>query len=99
MLGHERRTRDALAHGACVLAILVAVIIAFSEVAGAERGLFFRDHLLVFRRRLWFVFESLHAGQLPVGPNPADPAGVPYEVLPTSTYVPSTLLFFLAPFD
>jgi hypothetical protein len=91
--------RSALLHAACLTLLAAGVLIAFSDVLGPDRGLFFRDHLLVFKPRLWFTIASLKAHQLPASPIPAEASGIPYEMLLNATYVPSTLLFFIADFD
>lgn len=48
-----------------MLALTAAVLLAFRDVLGPARGLFFRDHGLVFKPR-WHGVVSAHGrGELP----------------------------------
>src|SRR5687768_5743605 len=49
-----------------LLLLFLAVALAFGEVIGPERGLFFRDHLLVFKPLWYSVWTQLRAGDWPV---------------------------------
>lgn len=85
--------RERLLHAACLLALFAGALIAFQDGLGADRGLFFRDHTLVFRPRWWWVSEAFHAGRLPALTH-ASTSGVPLETLLNATYTPAALLFF-----
>ncbi len=79
-----------------VLAGLVAI--AFRDVLGASDGLWFGDHDLAFRRRWWFVIDTIRAGHLPTR-TLAHGSGVPIESILNATYTPLVLLFAVGPFD
>jgi hypothetical protein len=82
-----------------LLVIVLAVGIAFSEVLGPERGLYFRDHELVFRPLWWSVWTQVRSGEWP-SLNLAHPSGMPIETsVNAALYTPLTILLFLGDFD
>lgn len=81
-----------------LLALLAGIAVAFADVLGADRGLFFRDHALTFRPRWWAVSKALGRGELPALTR-ASSDGVPLEHLLNGTFTPPTLLFLLFDFD
>ena len=54
-----------LTHGPSFLLIIIAVLIAFADVLGADRGLMFRDHADVFKPRLWELKTHFGAFEFP----------------------------------
>jgi len=80
------------------LALAVGAVVAFLDGLWPGRGLFFRDHLLVFRPRWWFASEALGNGTLPLLTR-SSPTGVPLEAQLNGTYTPMTLVFAALPFD
>src|SRR5215467_7001410 len=79
----------------CGLAFLIiGILIAFGDVVGSDRGLYFRDHAQMFRRIWWYTVEDLRRGKLPVGPL-ATIDGVPLERQLNGTYTPPTILLLL----
>jgi hypothetical protein len=86
-------------HASSLFALFAGVVLAFHDVVGASRGLFFRDHTMVFKPRWQFVLDCFSRGELPFAPNPANPTGAPFEMLLNATYTPQALIFFIAPFD
>jgi hypothetical protein len=94
LAGLRPATKNVLA----LLAITLAVLVAFTDVLGPERGLFFRDHLNAFKPKWWAVVESLRDGQLPALTH-ASPAGVPFESMLNGTYSPPALAFLFGSFD
>jgi hypothetical protein len=97
-MARRRRLRVLLGEIACLVVLAVLVAIAFSDVLGPDRGLFFRDHSLVFRPRWRFVSDRFHAGAWPAY-DAYNSTGVPFENLLNATYVPTSLLFFAGDFD
>jgi hypothetical protein len=86
-------------HAAALILLLIAVLVAFSDVIGPERGLFFRDHTSLFRPRWLAVWESLRSGRLPTLTH-AIGGGIPLEAsLNLAIYTPTTLLLLGGPFD
>jgi hypothetical protein len=78
--------------------IAVAVLLAFAEVLGPDRGLFFRDHVLVYKPMWFSAWAQLHEGQWPVL-NFGHPSGMPMETsVAAGLYTPATLLL-LGDFD
>ncbi|MCC7381731.1 MAG: hypothetical protein IT384_07855 [Deltaproteobacteria bacterium] len=87
------------AHLAPLALLVTAAILAFSDVVGAERGLFFRDHLLVFKPLWWSVVTQLREGTWPVL-SLAHPGGMPLEgSVASGLYTPVTPLLLFGPFD
>jgi hypothetical protein len=81
------------------LALLsAALILAFSDVIGPGRGLFYRDHVLVFKPEWWAVRDSLLHGALPALTR-SNPGGVPLECALRATYTPLTALILIGDFD
>jgi hypothetical protein len=86
------------AHHLLAVGVLIGLAcLAFSDVLGPDRGLFFRDHVL-FRRRLEFVRESLLALRWP-GFTPFEATGVPNESILQPIYTPATLALLSFGFD
>ena len=84
-------------HGACVGFLWLMVLVAFSDVLGGDRQLFFRDHIDVFRPLARYVRAELLSGSLPVGPVPAL-SGTPAESM-LFGLTPLTGLLLIGPFE
>ena len=78
--------------------LLGAIAVAFSDVLGPGRGLFFRDHVLVFRPRAAGLVDAISAGRWP-GLTRASPIGVPLEMQLNGTWTPPSTLLFLGDVD
>lgn len=92
----ESRSRFA-ALGAGIL-LLVATLIAYRDVVGPGRELFFRDHCVIYRHRWRVLVEYLFSGEWPALTR-AHFGGAPLESLLNGTYTPGLLLFGLGDFD
>jgi hypothetical protein len=79
-------------------ALIIGIFVAFADALGSDRGLYFRDHHQIFRRRWWYVVDNLLGGNLPVGPL-ASIDGVPLERLLNGTYTPTTIPLLLGDVD
>jgi len=86
--------RDALAIGI----LTVAVLIAFSDVAGSARGLYFRDHTTVFKPGWQAAVEAVREGRYPVL-TMAQSEGIPFERTLAFTQVPAWIVLLLGSFD
>jgi hypothetical protein len=94
----EAQQSPARGHALALLLLVVGVLVAFSDVLGPERGLFFRDHADVYKQKWWGAVEALRRLELP-GLTEATPGGVPLESMFNGTYEPSALTFLFGSFD
>ena len=87
------------AHAAWIGLLIAGSVIAFLDVVGAERGLFFRDTIAVFKPLWSAAIEALRAGELPAMTH-WSPSGVPIEQSwAGALFTPATAVLFLARFD